>query len=813
MADLIENNMDCGTSDIYEAPQFYFTVPSEAPVFEPTKDEFGDPLAYINKIRPIAETAGICKIKPPIDWQPPFAVDIEQFKFTPRIQRLNELEAKTRIKLNFLDQIAKFWELQGSALKIPLVERKILDLYTLHRVVQSEGGCLAVSKDKKWATVATSMNLPASRGIPPLLRSHYERILYPFDVFQANKVSLLPRKDSIDPPRKLRNYGDVNDTKVVLKGDGSSSSKINFKVRSVERKSMRRSIPLPEPARSSQRLSASVNELKRLKLYKAGNRMTNILSKKQDKPKPNRKLSVEIDPLAKYVCMKCRRGDVEESMLLCDGCDDSYHTFCLKPPLLEIPEGDWRCPKCVAEEVSKPIVPFGFEQASREYTLQQFGEMADRFKSQYFSMPVHKVPRSVVEKEFWKIVSSLDEDVTVEYGADLHSVEHGSGFPTRSCYKWDQNPDIAEYVESKWNLNNMPVLEGSVLSHINVDISGMKVPWMYVGMCFATFCWHNEDHWSYSINYLHWGEAKTWYGVPGSSADDFERTMKAAAPELFQNQPDLLHQLTTLMNPNVLMDAGVPVYRTDQMAGEFVITFPRAYHAGFNQGYNFAEAVNFAPSDWLKMGRECISHYACLRRYCVFSHDELICKMAAKADLLDPKVAAATYQDMIVMVENEKKLRKSLLEWGVNNAERQAFELLADDERVCEVCKTTCFLSGVSCGCSPGMLVCLYHYSSLCNCPSNKHTLRYRYTLDELPVLLQKLKHKAESYDGWAISVKKALLSKEMSKKVLAEAERKNFKDNELLQELKTAIIKAENNTSDSISPSEVSLPHTSSVK
>lgn len=58
------------------------------------------------------------------------------------------------------------------------------------------------------------------------------------------------RKDSIDPPRKLRNYGDVNDTKVVLKGDGSSSSKINFKVRSVERKSMRRSIPLPEPARS-----------------------------------------------------------------------------------------------------------------------------------------------------------------------------------------------------------------------------------------------------------------------------------------------------------------------------------------------------------------------------------------------------------------------------------------------------------------------------------------------------------------------------------------------------------------------------------
>jgi hypothetical protein len=26
------------------------------------------------------------------DWQPPFAVDVDKFKFTPRIQRLNELE-------------------------------------------------------------------------------------------------------------------------------------------------------------------------------------------------------------------------------------------------------------------------------------------------------------------------------------------------------------------------------------------------------------------------------------------------------------------------------------------------------------------------------------------------------------------------------------------------------------------------------------------------------------------------------------------------------------------------------------------------
>ena len=72
------------------------------------------------------------------DWQPPFAVDVDRLKFTPRIQRLNELEAHTRIKLNFLDQVAKFWELQGSTLKIPLVEKRALDLYTLKKYVKKQ---------------------------------------------------------------------------------------------------------------------------------------------------------------------------------------------------------------------------------------------------------------------------------------------------------------------------------------------------------------------------------------------------------------------------------------------------------------------------------------------------------------------------------------------------------------------------------------------------------------------------------------------------------------------------------------------------
>jgi len=64
------------------------------------------------------------------------------------------------------------------------------------------------------------------------------------------------------------------------------------------------------------------------------------------------------------------------------------------------------------------------------------------------------------------------------------------------------------------------------------------------------------------------------------------------------------------MNPLELLKHNIPLYRTEQYANDFIVTFPKAYHCGFSHGFNVGEAVNIAPVDWLDHGRDAIDDYA-----------------------------------------------------------------------------------------------------------------------------------------------------------------------------------------------------------
>uniref|UniRef100_A0AAV2LZN8 Bromodomain adjacent to zinc finger domain protein 2A n=1 Tax=Knipowitschia caucasica TaxID=637954 RepID=A0AAV2LZN8_KNICA len=55
--------------------------------------------------------------------------------------------------------------------------------------------------------------------------------------------------------------------------------------------------------------------------------------------------------VTKVNCQVCRKGDNDDCLLLCDGCDRGCHMYCLRPKMTQVPEGDWFCPACVAKNV------------------------------------------------------------------------------------------------------------------------------------------------------------------------------------------------------------------------------------------------------------------------------------------------------------------------------------------------------------------------------------------------------------------------------------------------------------------------------
>ena len=333
---------------------------------------------------------------------------------------------------------------------------------------------------------------------------------------------------------------------------------------------------------------------------------------------------------------------------------------------------------------------FGFGEGGF-YSFHSFRRKAHDFRDKWFSGWHRSVTKEDVEREYWRVVDGGDLMLRVEYGNDLDASSHGSGFPTPE----NARPEFKEYVDSPWNLNKLPLQNGSLLKYISPDgeISGVSAPWVYIGMLFSSFCWHNEDNWLYSINYMHHGAGKTWYGVPGGDAINFEKVFETEVPELVQKDPKLLFKLCTMIAPKVLRERGVHVNQTVQYPGEFIVTMPQAYHAGFSHGFNCSEAVNFAPADWLPFGRASIQRYREKKRSPVFSHDRLVLTLAHRDLAPDDSAASWVEEEMQHLVKSEMGQRRNLLAPG-NDAGARCYRIPRDQSNAVKSSKE--WIGGIS---------------------------------------------------------------------------------------------------------------------
>uniref|UniRef100_A0A8D0UZU0 Lysine-specific demethylase 4A n=1 Tax=Sus scrofa TaxID=9823 RepID=A0A8D0UZU0_PIG len=167
-------------------------------------------------------------------------------------------------------------------------------------------------------------------------------------------------------------------------------------------------------------------------------------------------------------------------------------------------------------------------------------------------------------------------------------------------YGADVNGTLYEQHVDEWNIGRLRTILDLVEKESGITIEGVNTPYLYFGMWKTSFAWHTEDMDLYSINYLHFGEPKSWYSVPPEHGKRLERLAKGFFPGSAQSCEAFLRHKMTLISPLMLKKYGIPFDKVTQEAGEFMITFPYGYHAGFNHGFNCAESTNFATRRWIE---------------------------------------------------------------------------------------------------------------------------------------------------------------------------------------------------------------------
>lgn len=214
-------------------------------------------------------------------------------------------------------------------------------------------------------------------------------------------------------------------------------------------------------------------------------------------------------------------------------------------------------------------------------------------------------------------------------------------------YGADMLGSLFDTLITSWNVASLP----NLLDLMEEKLPGVNDAYLYAGLWKATFSWHLEDQDLYSINYLHFGAPKQWYSIPQEFHEKFYSLMADIFHEDYKNCSEFLRHKTFLASPQFLERHGIPCNRIVHNQGEFIITYPYGYHAGFNYGYNLAELVNFALDDWFefaKKARKC----ECIGDSVGINHQQIYCKFkgitynsdseTAPSDHLDPETESSS---------------------------------------------------------------------------------------------------------------------------------------------------------------------------
>ncbi|KAI5954756.1 ECM5 [Candida theae] len=548
---------------------------NEIPFLRLSEEQAKDPISFIDNLRELGSKYGAVKVKLPSKdeklFQTTNQVNSDLFWFHTNKLLNNPTSDELLVRLEFHRNLLQFHQsdqhnyfedvdatrakekngtanLQFHLNKLPMIDKRPLDLYKLYQSVIIRGGFIEVINKKLWAQIGRELGYKGKimTSLSSSLKASYQKILYPYELYLAN-----------------RSMGLVKEEQSTLE-TLSSGSKRNIQPIDTPEKKQRADNRYYAP-----RIVGSEKQFKRQLNTKVSKGMLANSPHLIDVKQPNT-----------YVV---KQTDKKRNKKAAD-----------KVTAFITPQASLQAGLSYIRDHQDESCSTDVPKIASSYTLRQFMEKDIKFQEHIIHQNRHLfcpdasqrdcIKFQDLENLYWRYARNTDIDsvfsngIELEMGKDLPTSVHGSGFvrigddianfknalnnhllslshaksavnsknPNTTPHvfsqqnPWDFNrvDNIDQTIESAlypWNLHNFATLPNAILGTLNqFDVGNQELTEtrVNVGMTFSTENWTCEDHFTQLINYHFFGAPKRWYFIPESEFDKFERLVKDVNTDL-----------------------------------------------------------------------------------------------------------------------------------------------------------------------------------------------------------------------------------------------------------------------------------------
>ncbi|CAG0918831.1 unnamed protein product [Notodromas monacha] len=246
-----------------------------------------------------------------------------------------------------------------------------------------------------------------------------------------------------------------------------------------------------------------------------------------------------------------------------------------------------------------PVLPPVQAQSSSCTSVKLTPNEIEKYRNDFWEKLLQLEAEGVMEELPYITELHIEEpeEVVKRYKVDL-SVMHGNRLPLllTSLKGRTWFPGIMDL--SVMHGNQLPLLLTSLKGR--TWFPGITSPFYFLGARGTAFAMHSEDMDLVLINLSLGGYPKIWYGIPMEHLAQYKAVLKLHLGAGACDVP--ARHKHFLFAEGFLHKYGIKPVIAVQEPWEMIVTFPKGHHGGFNTGFNWNVAVNFAPEFWIDYG-------------------------------------------------------------------------------------------------------------------------------------------------------------------------------------------------------------------